>query len=150
MNRDFLAQCSAIAPLLGDSDSGDLASGDLASGDLGDIEIPGIAGHVACTIANDVATSSDLDALCRDKPMRYCLDTLMMGDFLGHEAMIRASAREIAARLEPMSPMDMRCAIGLDPFPDTLDTVASNEARNDRIWITTSREVWRRSSTQES
>jgi len=139
MNRDFLAQCTAIAPLMGDS----------ASDSASDIHIPGIADHVACAIANDVATSDDLDALCRDKPMRYCLDTLMMADFLGHEPMIRASAREIAARLEPMSPMDMRSAIGLDPFPD-LDTPASNEARNDRIWITTSREVWRRSSTQES
>jgi hypothetical protein len=137
MNRDFLAQCSAIAPLLGDRDSD--------SGDLGDIQIPGIADHVACAIANDVVMSSDLEDMCRDKSMRYCLDALMMADFMGHEALIRASAREIATRLEPMSPMDMRCAIGLDPYPEISDT-----HKADAGWITASRETWRRRLTREA
>jgi hypothetical protein len=134
MNREFLAQCTAIAPLMVDGDGASDA-----------IHTPGIADHVACAIANDVATSSDLDALCRDKSMRYCLDALVMADFMGHEALIRASAREIASRLEPMSPMDMRSAIGLDPFPELPETLKA-----DSVWITTSREVWRRSLTRES
>jgi hypothetical protein len=137
MNRDFLAQCTAIAPLMeGDSDS--------ESG-LPSIQIPGIADHVACAIANDVATSSDLEDMCRDKSMRYCLDALLMADFMGHEALIGASAREIATRLEPMSPMDMRCAIGLDPYPEISDT-----HKADAGWITASRATWRRHLTREA
>lgn len=119
MDREFLSECSAIAPLLGDDDTAP------------HIEIPDVPDHVVHSVIKRVTRGES----CRLMTMQHCLDALKIGDFLGHERMIRDAAEEIASRLRGLSRDEMMTRLNLYMTDDEVTPTMDLEIRRDITWI---------------
>lgn len=121
MHAAFIAQCTSIANLMVDGDGLDDA-----------VRVPGVNDHVVEYIADDVLKAAEsLDTFIQTYDTAYLLDALKMADFLGHEPLIRASAKELASRLEGLSRDEMAMALGLSDD----ECVSTPMMENDAIWI---------------
>lgn len=134
MDREFLSECSAIAPLVGDAMDGDAP--------LPTIEVPDVPDYIVHSVIDRVKRGDP----CRLMTMQHCLDALKIGDFLGHERMIRDAAEEIASRLRGLSRDEMMTRLNLYMADDEVTPVMDLEIRRDITWITKARESWTRSS----
>lgn len=124
MNPDFVAACTSIAPLVGDT------------GECIHMDIPGVDEARVREVADAVAGQSreGLVEMLATRDTAYVLTCLQIADFTGHDALIDASAAAIAARLEGASRLEMQRVLDLEI--DTIsETAHGSEIRRDLAWI---------------
>lgn len=142
MNREFLAQCTAIAPLLEETS---------LDSEVPTIHVSDVPDHVVHSIAESVHRGDlSIPGSYRMMTMQFCLDALKVGDFLGHDQIIHHAAKEIASRLQGVSRDEMRQRVDMYIDDDEITSSIDLEMRNDMTWILTSQESVRHCSSQYS